>query len=378
MIMKQHKLPGRQSQAYTILSLIAISGELPKDQVYRLPGGSEYKRVKIIPSLKEKRFITTYYNDNLRGYRLTTNSKNMLLADNPERFESYLTGRTETNILKSEITRRLRLKSIAEAIVTMHNAGVAVYRDDKPDVFYPETDVKQTFSITTPAFYTSREVKNYGYNLAKIRGSRSVGVLVTESKAFVVYNTGNTHMKWNHNSESGTSVLIWTILRNERLPQYGTDYDRNWGLMLGDSMEQIYPFLTNKGGTKTRHFIFNSMYENFIYLPNDCNGEMVLRLICDTEKRRELNSMLSQDLDTDSRITYVENDGVNRNGEPVLFGYDFNMSRIARFNGNLEMHNKRGTIICFDFQADVLRRYCHDNVTIETIKTDKFKKQFYP
>ena len=88
--------------------------------------------------------------------------------------------------------------------------------------------------------------------------------------------------------------------------------------------------------------------------------------------------MLSQYLDTGNRVTFVENDGIDENGEPVLFGYDFNMSRIARFNGNLEMHNRRGRLICFDFQADVLRRYCCDNIAIETIKTDKFKKRFYP
>ena len=81
MNMKQEKriLPDRQSQAYTILSLIAISGELPANQIKRLYGGGRYKEEKI-KELKTKKFIRTYYRDKLRGYRLMSETKNMLLV----------------------------------------------------------------------------------------------------------------------------------------------------------------------------------------------------------------------------------------------------------------------------------------------------------
>ena len=374
--MKQYKLPGRQSQAYNILSLIAISGELPKEQVYRLPGGGEYKRIKVIPSLKEKKFISTYYNDKLRGYRLTSNSKNELLADNRERFEFYLTGSIETNQPKYEIRRRLRLKSIAEAFVTMQNAGVAVYRDEKPDIFYPEAELKQTLSVTAPAFYNSREMKNYGIDFNKVRGSRSVGVLLTQSKIFVVYNTGGSVMKWDFRAEVRTRTLLGVILGIERLPCQYRNSDV-CGLMLGDSMEQFYQLLTNKSRLKERGFKLDNTYDNFLYLPNDSNGEMVLRLLCDDGKTQELNRILSLDFNECNPGMLVDNDAVDQNGNPVLFAYDCNMTRIVRFSGGLEIHDMKGTIYCFDFQADVLRRYCCNNVIFETIKTDKFKRLFF-
>jgi len=375
--MKQYKLPGRQSQAYNILSLIAISGELPKEQVYRLPGGGEYKRIKVIPSLKEKKFISTYYNDKLRGYRLTSNSKNELLADNRERFEFYLTGSIETNQPKYEIRRRLRLKSIAEAFVTMQNAGVAVYKDEKPDIFYPEAELKQTLSVTAPAFYNSREMKNYGIDFNKVRGSRSVGALLTQSKIFVVYNTGGSVMKWDFRAEVRTRTLLGVILGIERLPCQYRNSDV-CGLMLGDSMEQFYQLLTNKSRLKERGFKLDNTYDNFLYLPNDSNGEMVLRLLCDDGKTQELNRILSLDFNECNPGMLVDNDAVDQNGNPVLFAYDCNMTRIVRFSGGLEIHDMKGTIYCFDFQADVLRRYCCNNVIFETIKTDKFKRRFYP
>jgi hypothetical protein len=374
---KQIKLPGRQSQSYNILSLIAISGELPVSQIKRLNGGGEYKRIKLIPSLKQKKFITTYYNDKLRGYRLTNISKNMLLNDSCDRFSFFFTGNADTNILKSEIKRRLRLKSIAETFVTMQNAGVSIYRDEKPDIFYPKNDSKQILAVKEPAFYNSREIKNYGGEFVKIRNSRLVGVLLNESKFFVVYNTGDSLMKWEHNAEMKASGLILHTLSSERLShQYHYDDDM-WGLMLGNTMEQVYQLLISTGGLKRNYFTLDNTYRNFIYLTNDHNGEVVLKLLCDTEKTKELNYILSQDLYKPNPDMVVENDALDENGNAVLFAYDCNMPRIARFSLALKTYNRNGTIICFDFQTDILRRYCCDNVAFQSININKFERRFF-
>ena len=36
-------LPDKQTVGYTLLELVAVSGELPADQLCRLPGGDSYK-----------------------------------------------------------------------------------------------------------------------------------------------------------------------------------------------------------------------------------------------------------------------------------------------------------------------------------------------
>ena len=60
-------------------------------------------------SLKKSGLLRTYYRDRLRGYRLGAKAKAALLDGWPERFSPYLTGDTDTNRLKSEVNRRLRL-----------------------------------------------------------------------------------------------------------------------------------------------------------------------------------------------------------------------------------------------------------------------------
>jgi hypothetical protein len=303
----------------------------------------------------------------------------MLLTDNDERFGFYLTGNADTNYYKSDITRRLRLKSLAETLVTMQNAGVSVYRDEKPDIFYPPNayDEPPTFWVTTPVFYNSKEVKEVGVNSLKIKGSRFTGALLTESVIYIVYNTGDSLMKWENNFEVRTKTLLWHTLSIERMPeQYFSQLI--CGLMLGDTMEQAYQLLTSKSGKKQHYFKLDNTFDYFPFVTNDRYGEVLLRLICDTEKRNELDSILAVGLNPHNPGSVVENDATDENGEPVLFAYDCDMYRIKRFNSALSIHGRFGTLICFDYQEDVLRRYCSENVRIETIDFDKFEKKFFP
>ena len=152
--------------AYRLLSLTAISGEFPTDQLNRLPG-SPYYLESVVTALKKDGLLRIYYRDKLRGYRLGPRAKATLLESRPDRFASYLTGDTDTNRLKCEIDRRLRLHRLAETYVTMDNAGVCVYRDEKPAIFAPEGYAGGR--IVYPAFFSSREVKEMGIDTTKIR-----------------------------------------------------------------------------------------------------------------------------------------------------------------------------------------------------------------
>ena len=64
--------------AYKLLSLTAISGEFPTDQLNRLPG-SPYYLESVITALKKDGLLRTYYRDKLRGYRLGPRAKATLL-----------------------------------------------------------------------------------------------------------------------------------------------------------------------------------------------------------------------------------------------------------------------------------------------------------
>lgn len=62
---------------------------------------------------------------------------------------------------------------------------------------------------------------------------------------------------------------------------------------------------------------------------------------------------------------------------PVLFAYDFDMPRIVKFCSALELRKQRGKLISFDYQKEVLQRYCGDNMEIQTINFVKFEGRFF-
>lgn len=108
------------------MTLTALCGEYPIRQISHLPGGSAYLE-SVVTALRRDGLLHTFSKDGLRGLRLTSSAKRLLLADAPEWFSAYLTGSSEPNKLKSEIPRRLRLHRMAEILTIMHNADIPAF-----------------------------------------------------------------------------------------------------------------------------------------------------------------------------------------------------------------------------------------------------------
>ncbi len=310
------QMPPLDTLAGLLLTLTALSGEFPTALISRLPGGDAYK-MKVVKRLKKDRLIHTYYADGLRGLRLTTSAKRQLLEEWPDRFCPYLTGRSETNMLKSEAGRRLRLHRMAEVLVTMYNAGVAVFPWQKTAVFRP-TPPSDDVWVERSAYYSSREVKEIGPQCDKIRGSRATGVLLTEDDVFAVYNTGVSEMKWEGNAEIRLRALLKIDLCQHRLPsQYG-DIESG-AIVFGADMGQM-PALMGVGGDRRRkYFVLDELCQRFHYLTSDHHGEVVLWL-------RRLPGVVR------IYLRYAQNQVLYR---------------------ECDSHGLKGLLYCFDFQEEV-------------------------
>ena len=353
-----------------LLTLTALSGELPTSLVSRLPGGEAYK-TKVIKRLKKDGFLRTYYADRLRGFRLTAAAKSLLLESWPDYFALWLTGSSETNTLKSELIRRLRLHRMAEVLVAMYNAEVAVCPWEKPAVFSPTLPTAGT-QVEWPVYYSSREVKEIGPQRDKIRGSRATGVLLTPSDILAVYNTGDSMMKWERNSEQRLEVFLEMDICRYRLPgQYSSN--KPSAIVFGAGMEMM-PILMGAGGNQRHHYFVNEdHYSHFYFLPNDHKGEFVLQLLCQPEKKAMLDSILMQTLSAPKLYWYAEHDAWDGD-EPVLLGYTCDMPRIRRYAAALQLHKIKGWLYCFDFQKETLQQICGPNVEIRCIDFAKIER----
>lgn len=111
-------------------------------------------------------------------------------------------------------------------------------------------------------------------------------------------------------------------------------------------------------------------------MTNDHHGEVLLRLLCDEELDNDLRELLLLDLEPRQLSETVENDAMTPDGAPVLLAYDCDLPRIRRFDTALRLQDRYGILICFDHQAEVLRRYCGDRAVVQAIDFAAFERRF--
>lgn len=369
------QLPSPDTLPYRLLLLTAISGEFPAAQVGRLPGGPAYKE-NVVKQLKREKLLRTYYRDGLRGLRLTAAAKSLLLAEQPEQFRPYLTGNAETNALKSELPRRLRLHRMAEVLTVMFNADIFLFNWEKFSVFAPAGAAPPS-SIPLPAYYSSREVKGLGPLATQIRGSRSTGILIAPGEVFVVYNTASSLMKWEYRAEMRMKTLLQNEICNRRLPKQFHNAGVQ-GIVFGSSMEVLPVLMANTAQLRRNYFILDGNFDSFYFLTCDHRGEVILQLLCDPALRTALDGILGENLGPRVPGLPIEHDAVDGR-VPVLFAYTCDMPRIKRFDTALELQDIPGVLICFDFQEPILRQICGSQVRFQSIDFDRLEgRLFYP
>lgn len=369
-----HRLPAGDTFSYLLLTVTAVCGEYPSAQLDRLPGGASYKE-NVVTALKRNGLLRTYYRDGLRGLRLTTTAKKLLLNDQPERFNPYLTGASEPNKLKSEVPRRLRLHRMAEVLVTMYNAGAVVFPWEKPAIFQTPPPAADSL-ISWPAYYSSREIKEIGVQGSKISSARATGVLLMDGGIFIVYNTGPFQMKWEYKAEMRLKVMLQMEICQRRLPAQFMDALVS-AIVFGADMERLDTLIGVGDGRSHNYFVMNGGFEHFHFLTSDRMGETVLRLLCNGEARASLNAILLEDLLPPDPGLPIENDALD--GEtPVLFGYTCDMPRLRRFDTALSLHGRDGLVVCFDFQEEAYRRCLGPHVQLQCLDLEACERSVLP
>ena len=359
-----------RSQAYRLLGLVALCGELPADAIHRLPISESY-RYKVAASLKSQKLIRLFERDNLKGYRLTQAGKKLLLQVQPSRFSYYLdAGRISC---RSEPARRRRLHAAAQTYITMIRAGIPLFHDEKAPIFEPP-GLAAVPKPSGAVFYCPHEVKDIGLEANKIRSSRVTGILFDDERIYLTYNTRGSVMKWETRAELRLLSLVESrFCRNPARSWYS---DENViGLMLGDSMGTALQLLDSHGGYKRSGYRPDAGFSRFWFCPNMPEGELQLRILT-SPAYGQLCRLLLSDLQTGTPAVAMEHDALDAEGRPVLLALDFDLPRLRRFRSALELFGCTGRIFCFDFQAPVLQAYMGGLADIQPVSLEKVRKEF--
>ena len=371
------KLPAPGTLPELLLTLTALSGEFPVSAVRRLSGSKSYME-QVVKQLKKEGLLRTYYRDSLRGLRLTAAAKKLLLDSYPDRFISFFSGDTATNAPKYSVTHRLRLHRMAEVLMAMYNADVLVFPWEKAAVFQPAPSPDRQY-IPLPAYYSAREIreiKGVSQEGKKITSSRMTGILFSDAGIFIAYNTGPYQMAWRHNAEMRLSSMLQNEIYQGRLPEQFMDVPVS-GIVFASDMERLDTMMDLGNGLPGCPFILDGSFKHFYFLPNNQEGETILRLLCDGQAWAALDAILSQGLLPPDPNFPIENDGLDGK-TPVLFGYLCDMPRLRRFINGLAVHNRKGQVYCFDFQEEVYRRCLGPHVQLQCLDLSACERSVFP
>ena len=97
----------------TLLLMIAVSGEMPADLAEHIIGSVSYTAA-VITRLKQEGYISVRNKAGYKGYVLRAKGKRYVLSQYSEDAASFLQGSVETNHVKTEIEKRLRLHRMSK------------------------------------------------------------------------------------------------------------------------------------------------------------------------------------------------------------------------------------------------------------------------
>ena len=337
-----------------ILQLTALSEEMSERALDRLNDSRRYTD-NCLSQLRQEKMLVQYKSDELTGHRLAPKGKHYLERKYPDRFAVL-------KRVRLDLLHRRRYMRSSEVLTMMYNLGIPIFADEKPKLYAPLADSSQS---SQSAYYTSYEVKDRGEESIKIKNARFNGLLRGCMGDYLVYNTGASVIKWESMSEFRASELVGHLLESEVRQ-----------MILGDTMDTAWDLLTSDGGPEHQYFELDDFIPSIVFVPNDAYGDFLLRMNCLSDSMKRLKYSVLQKMNLQPCPNSLDCDGYEDTKTAVLFACDMDLKRIRNLKDGAEPKSLKLIIICFDFQADLLRRYYGNLATIRTIDARKTAELF--
>lgn len=375
----------RGSHANNILEYVALCGEFPF-QSLNLINPNKVVLLRVVNQLKKEGYITVVGTGVMKSIRLTKKAFPIIEAINPDYLTHYLTisenhhfrGGTykNNNVGARQTWRRHRM---AEIFCLMKQAGITVWQKEKPQLTLSNT--KQTIDENDLIFYTSKELKNADISQRyKTEFTRIMGLLFSPGNIYCIYNTNKGLMKWNSQGEGKAQILVEDIVNQNSIPYHDSNYQATNAIMFGKEMDPALEILTSNGGKRDSNgfemLSFDNTYRNIHYITLDDNGKEQLKIMTKPNWHTILKEAIFDKEMINFKYASIDCDAVDGNKYILLF-FDGNIGRLKRFKqASYDSKNKEFEILCFPWQAQMVKDYMGTNVTCKTLKLKDIQEIF--
>ena len=344
-----------------ILHLTALSGEISPVALSRLDRSPKYVQ-NCLYDLMQEYMLIYCCKDDLEGYRLKPRGKHYLASTYPARFADFFAVGNKANKVRLDLMHRRRNLHSSEIVTMMYKNGAAIFPDDKPKLYAPLADSSQS---SQSRYYTSYEVKDIGEDGIKINNTRFNGLLRCCRGDFLLYNMGAGLNKWEKAAEDRAMSLIGSKL-----------HTKVHQIMMGHNMDLALTMLKSEGRKQDQYFRIDEMTESMCYIPVTMEGDFLLRMNFLSDSMKRMKYSVLQKMNLQPCPNSLDCDGYADDRTAVLFACDMDLKRIWNLKAGADVSHLKIIVICFDFQAELLKRYFGDLATIRTIDARKTAELF--
>lgn len=363
--------------AYELLSFLAIVGEFPRKSLYLLGNERMLKRVVnkgkdiqevSIPSGKKYtvRLFVENGHGGLRSIRMHRSALNVL-EDLSDKAAQYYMQTYKHNFMPQKVPRRHR---VAEGMAMISRAGI----ESLPYSLPPLRTTSNNSVVRHPSFYSARYIKGIDeLGINKTAYTRTIGALFAHDKAYVVYNTSNTDMKWVPMGEFKARQMVEEIARHN-----AGIYGVNSAIVFGNSFDAAIRIMIQPRKNKTKNQRLDTVFDNILFVPLSNDGIRMLSIIAKRDWQQTVTDALFPKHMQLLRPINLECDAI-LNKKHILSLLDGNIARLQRFKETVSAAKDTAEnyeVICYDFMSNAIEEYLEGLAIVRSISIDKIEELF--
>lgn len=369
------------SQALSILTLLAVTGEYPTASL-RLLGNERTVKAMVHKMTTMQTYRLPQTETEITGKLLQISGRG---SEKTVRLckrtalpiltrlgaEAYYQNAYLTHHASGGTAHRERNHRVAEATAMCMRAGLEI----RP-YFLPSLQNREILHIVpdAPSFYLAKSLKQVGgIEQNKTMFTRMVGAVFTPGAVYAVYNTRGAVMKW---SGMGEFKALQNLIEIGRLNAGNVKTDA--AILFGQSDEIALGTLIESDKSRRMEFRFDSIYRHVHFVPMNDFGTKLLHLLSLPDWDEKILSLLFDSSDRSYNRGVFEYDAYI-NGRFIYSHLGSDLARLIRFREAQRFHeNKPCEILCFPEQAPFLRKYLGADIALKTIAMDLIEAELCP
>ena len=355
------------SHAYSILSILSITGEIPVRSL-KLAGNERVLKALVHKMTEEQeyRFQPEWTEEKFRGkllritgkgrdkaVRLTKKALPILDWIHPGAYRYYMASFWNHRFPGDKIHID-RIHRVAESVLMCQMAGIECRAYCLPPL--QNQEIRRVVPAG-PSCYLARDLKKVGGSEAnKTKFTRLTGVVYSGKEVYAVYNTRNALMKWKG---MGEFKALQNLIEITRLNAGISTLDS--AILFGESDETALKTLRETEKNHRLELRFDSIYQQIYFVPMNSFGARLLKiLIIPGWKQRLMNLLFEKE--TQSGGTGMMEYDAYLGGKYVYSFLDQNLARLIRLREAFQAQANSFEILCFPEQRCLLEEYLGHHV----------------